>query len=278
MFCLPSVIYDMLFDTHTHLNESMEPLGREAFEAAVAASDLTMAMDIGTTYELSRAAVSNAERYPWCYATVGWWPGYTTGLTEADYAALKELAQHPRVKAIGEIGLDYHYEDTDKPAQQLAFRRQIALAKELDLPIVIHDRDAHEDTVRILKEEGVLYDGTLPAGRQAPQPTVPVLFHCYSGSADLAKELARLGVYFALGGSITFKNNKKAPDVAAAIPGQQLLIETDSPYMTPEPHRGTPNVPMYVEFVCRRLAEWKGVSYEDMAALTMANGKRFFRI
>ena len=176
----------------------------------------------------------------------------------------KGLAKKPKIKAIGEIGLDYHYDYSPRDVQQYWFRRQIGLALELGMPIIIHDREANNDTIQILKQEGAF--------------DTKVLLHCYSGSAELAKEYVRLGATISIAGPVTFKNARRAVEVVETVPIENLLVETDSPYLAPEPYRGKINMPMYVKRTAMKIAEIKGMDYEEVAKITCDNAKRFFDI
>ena len=257
----------MLFDTHTHLNEeSFTAEEREKLiEEVIANTMLTYVMDIGFDVASSKQAVEDAERIDKCYCAVGVHPSDTVGMDESWLEEIRELSKHEKVKAIGEIGLDYHYEDTNPEEQEKWFRAQIRLAKELDLPITIHSRDADQKTMDILKEEKA-FDG---AG---------VVLHCFSGSAELAKEYVKLGAMISIAGPVTFKNNKKTIRVVEEIPLEKLMVETDAPYLAPTPHRGERNRPWYVEHTARKIAEIKGIEFEEVARVTLDNGKRFFMI
>ncbi len=182
---------------------------------------------------------------------------------EEELEDLRQMAKHPKVVAIGEIGLDYYWEENPpKELQQQVFRAQMALAEELDLPVIVHDREAHGDSLAVVREF----------------PRVRGVFHCFSGSAEMAGELVRLGWLISFTGVLTYKNARRAVEAARAVPLERIMIETDSPYMAPVPHRGTRNDSGYVRYVCERLAEIKGVPPADCAAITLETGKRFFRI
>ena len=197
------------------------------------------------------------------YAAVGHHPENCGPYKPEDLDILRELAGDEKVKAIGEIGLDYYWEQNPpKEFQQRVFRDQMALAEELDLPVIVHDREAHGDSLSIVRAF----------------PRVRGVFHCFSGSAEMAKELVKLGWMISFTGVLTYKNARKAVEAAQAVPLEQLMIETDSPYMAPVPHRGKRNDSGYLEHICRRLAEIKGISWEDCARITTENGKRFFAI
>ncbi len=219
-------------------------------------------MNIGCDLPSSENSVRLAETYPWVWAAVGSHPDDANHVDEARIAVYRELCKHPRVKAIGEIGLDYHYEDVPREVQKQAFRMQMALARELDLPVVVHEREAHEDGLRIVDEF----------------PDVKGVFHCYSGSLEMAKELVKRGWYIGFTGVVTFKNARKAVEVAENIPLERILIETDCPYMAPEPYRGRRNDPSLVPFVAAKIAQLRGLAPEDIGKATSENARRLFRI
>lgn len=252
----------MYFDTHAHLDDPRYGDRLTSVLSDCLTGGVERVVNIGSDLPSSERSIRLAEANPWIYAAVGIHPSETTGLTEQDFARLKELAGHPRVCAIGEIGLDYHYEDTDKPAQAKAFRKQLALAQELNLPVVIHSRDATQDTLTILREF----------------PQVTGILHSYSGSAETAKLLLKMGYYLSFNGILTFKNAHKTREVALSLPHDRVLIETDCPYLAPEPYRGTTNAPYRVACVAAKLAELWGISLEEAARITRENGKRAYRM
>ena len=252
----------------------------EAFLQELQASQVKYVVDIGTDLNDSRLTAANAQKYDFVYATAGFWPGNTTGVTEDDMAAIGALLQQPKVVAMGEIGLDYHYEDTDKEAQQYWFRKGLELAILLKKPVCIHSRDADDDTMRILKESGIFsqkrYDDFPP--REDGSPDARVLLHSFSGSAELARQYVKLGADISISGPVTYKNARKAVQVVAETELSRLTAETDAPYLTPVPFRGTPNKSVYVAYTVQKIAEIKGISFEEAARATLANGCRFFGI
>ena len=252
----------MLFDTHAHLDDSAFDADRAALLAALPGAGLSFVMNPGCSLASSRAAVALAEQYPYVYAAVGSHPDAADEVNDETIQAYRALAAHPRVLAIGEIGLDYHYEDIPRAIQQRAFRAQLALAAELDLPVIIHDREAHADCLAII----------------GAFPQVTGVFHCFSGSAEMAKELVSKGWYIGFTGVLTFKNARRAVEAAAAIPLERIVLETDCPYMSPEPHRGRRNDPRNLPYMAQKLAEIKGIPPEQAAAQTLANGKRLYRL
>ena len=252
----------MYFDSHAHLGEDCFAQDFVNIVEKMRAADVTGMMEIGCDGPSSHHAVELAHQYDWIWAAVGSHPDDAEQVDEARIGEYRALCKDPRVKAIGEIGLDYHYEDPPRDVQQRAFRMQMKLAQELSLPVVIHEREAHEDGLRIISDF----------------PDVTGVFHCFSGSPEMAQELLKLGWYLGFDGPVTYKNARRAPEVAAVTPLDRMLIETDSPYMTPVPYRGKRNDSGYVRLVAEKLAEWKGVAPEEMARLTTENGKRLFRI
>lgn len=253
----------MLFDTHAHYDDEAFDADRDAVLTALPGQGVGLVLNPGCDVESSRKAVQYAAAYPHVYAAVGIHPENCGGYTAGDRAMLEKLAQQPGVAAIGEIGLDYYWaENPPRELQQQVLRDQLALARELALPVIIHDREAHADTLAIIREF----------------PGITGVFHCFSGSPEMAQELLQMGWYLGFDGPVTYKNARRAPEVAAVTPLDRMLIETDSPYMTPVPYRGKRNDSGYVHLVAEKLAEWKGVTPEEMARITTENGKRLFRI
>ena len=253
----------MLFDTHAHLDDHAFDEDRRELLASLPEKGIGLLMNPGCSYESSRNAIALSEQYDYIYAAVGSHPDAADEVDDALIAKYRELCkQHPKVKAIGEIGLDYHYEDIPREIQKKAFRLQMELARELDLPVIVHEREAHEDGLKIVDEF----------------PTVKGVFHCYSGSLELAKELIKRGWYIGFTGVLTFKNARKAIEVAANIPLDRIVIETDCPYMAPVPFRGKRNAPGLVCYMADKLAELRGISPEEAARITLENGKRLYRL
>lgn len=253
----------MLFDTHTHLDDRRFDGDRDALLRSLPEQGVALLMNPGCDLSSSRAAVALAQAHPWIYAAVGSHPDDADHVDAALLGQYRALAQScPKVRAIGEIGLDYHYEDVPRARQMDAFRRQMELAGQLGLPVIVHEREAHEDGCRILEEF----------------PEVQGVFHCYSGSAEMAKWLTARGWYIGFTGVITFRNARKAVETAQAIALDRIVIETDCPYMAPEPFRGRRNDPGYVYRMAQRLAELRGLPEEEMARITLENGCRLYRI
>lgn len=275
----------MLFDSHTHINnENYGEFEREALIEEIEASLVSYVMDIGFDYPSSVLAVENAKKKPWINAVIGVHPHDAKTMSDQMIVDLANLSLDENVKAIGEIGLDFYYDKSERDVQEYWFRRQIRLANELGLPMVIHSREADALTMEILKEEGAFAperQGKFPK-RPGPDGTlVPdsrVVIHCFSGSAELAKEYVKLGATIGICGPVTFKNNRKTKEVVAVTPIEYLMVETDAPYLTPVPFRGKPNKSPYVEYTAREVAEIKGIDFEEAARITLENGKRFFAV
>lgn len=253
----------MLFDTHAHYDAEQFDSDRDQVLSGLPGRGVGLVVNPGCDIPTSRTAVSLARQYPFLYAAVGYHPENCAPYREEELDQLRRLAREPKVVAIGEIGLDYYWEQNPpREFQQKVFRDQMALAQELDLPVIVHDREAHGDSLAIVKEF----------------PQVRGVFHCFSGSAEMARELVKLGWMLSFTGVLTYKNARRAVEAAAAVPLERLMIETDSPYMAPVPHRGERNDSGYVVHICERLAQIRGISPEECAAVTTENGKRFFGI
>lgn len=275
----------MLFDSHTHLNnENMTDELRDQLAAEIDASDVSYVMDVGFDLGSSVQAIEDAAKYPWCYAAVGVHPHDAKTLDEDVLTLIKGLTKKPKVQAIGEIGLDFHYDLSDRDVQRYWFRRQIQLANELKMPIAIHSREADQETMDILKEEGAFTDERASwfPKRKGPNGEMVkdcrVLLHCFSGSRELAQQYVKLGATISIAGPVTYKNNRKTREVVEALPIEFLLVETDAPYLTPEPFRGKKNKSPLVEYTARKVAEIKGMEYEDVARITCQNAKVFYGI
>ena len=253
----------MLFDTHAHMDDRAFREDREELLAGLRSKGVGLVMNPGCSLESSRNAVALAERFSHVYAAVGSHPDVADEVNDGvleEYRKLCKLSS--KVKAIGEIGIDYHYEDIPRQLQLKAFRMQMALAEELDLPVIVHEREAHEDGMAVVKEF----------------PGVTGVFHCYSGSAEMARQLVDRGWYIGFTGVLTFKNARKAIETAAAIPLERIVLETDCPYMAPEPFRGKRNDPGYLYRMAEKLAEIRGLPVEEIQRITTENGKRLYRI
>ena len=252
----------MLFDTHAHMNDPAFDNDREEMILGLKDKGTDLVMNVGCCLESSKDCIALAEKYPFVYASVGSHPDSADEVNEEVIEAYRKMAQHPKVLAIGEIGLDYYYETIPREIQQKAFRMQMELARELDMPVIIHERNAHDDGMRIAKE----FKG------------VTGVFHCYSGSAEMARQLVNMGWYIGFTGVLTFKNARKAIETAQALPLERIVLETDCPYMAPVPHRGKRNDPGYLCHMAEKLAEIRGLSLEEIHEITYENGKRLYRI
>ena len=253
----------MLFDTHAHMDDNAFAIDREQLLSSLPSQGIGLLMNPGCSLASSRNAVKLAREYDYIYAAVGSHPDAADEVNEAVLEEYRTLvAQNPKVRAIGEIGLDYHYEDIPREIQKKAFRAQMALAAELHLPAIVHEREAHEDGLAIVDEF----------------PEVTGVFHCYSGSVEMAKELIKRGWYIGFTGVLTFKNAKKALKVAETIPLERIVLETDCPYMSPEPFRGRRNDPGKLYRMAQALAQLRNRTEAEIQQITLENGKRLYRI
>ena len=252
----------MIFDTHAHYDSGAFNADRFDILASMPEKNVGLIVDPGCDLESSRAAIALAEKYSFVYAAVGWHPEDMDKLTDEGFDEMIKLMHHPKCVAVGEIGLDYYWDAEHKDEQKALFIRQIELALELDKPVIVHDREAHGDSFDIVSR----------------YPELRGVFHCYSGSAEMAKWLIARGWYIGFTGVLTFKNARKAVETAAAIPLDRIVLETDCPYMSPEPFRGKRNDPGKLYRMAERLAEIRGISVEEVRAATMENGKRLYRI
>ena len=255
----------MLFDSHAHLNDDRFAEDREELIASLKEKQVDLVVNPGADIKSSIHSIELANKYDFIYAAVGVHPHDVSELDDSAIDTLRKLAtENEKVVAIGEIGLDYYYENSPREVQKEWFKKQIELANELKLPIIIHDRDAHGDTFEIIKNTKI--------------PEIGCVIHCYSGNVELAREYVKMGCYISIPGTVTFTNNKKTREVAKEIPLEYLLIETDSPYMAPEPYRGKRNDPSLVAFVADKIAQEKGISYEAVCKATKDNAMRLFNI
>ena len=252
----------MLFDTHAHLDDRAFDQDREQMISGLPEKGIGLVMNPGCSLESSKNTIRLAEQYPFVYAAVGSHPDAADEVTDSVIDRYRTLCRHEKVKAIGEIGIDYHYEDIPRDLQKKAFRMQLELAREVKLPVIVHERDAHEDGLAIVKEF----------------KDVTGVFHCFSGSAELARQLVDLGWYIGFTGVLTFKNARRAIEAAQAIPLDRIVLETDCPYMAPEPFRGRRNDPGYLFRMAEKLAQIRGLDLEQIHAITTENGKKLYRI
>ena len=253
----------MLFDTHAHMDDRVFDADREELLKSLPEQGIQLLMNPGCSLASSYNTSKLSQEYDYIYAAVGSHPDVADEVNEEVLEAYRKLCKlNPKIKAIGEIGLDYHYEDIPREIQLRAFRMQMELARELKLPVIVHERDAHEDGMAVVREF----------------PDVTGVFHCYSGSAEMAKELIKRGWYIGFTGVLTFKNARKAVEVAASIPLDRIVLETDCPYMSPEPFRGKRNDPGKLYRMAEKLAEIRGLTVEEIHRITVENGKRLYRI
>lgn len=254
----------MLFDTHVHLNadqffEDQEETIQRAFDAGV-----RYMVVVGFDRQTIPLAIEIAEQYETIYAAVGWHPVDAVDMTHEDLAWIEELSSHPKVVAIGEMGLDYHWDKSPEDVQKEVFRKQIALAKKVNMPIIIHNREATEDIMELLQEEN--------AGE------VGGIMHCYNDFAEYVQAFLDMNFYISLGGPVTFKNATLPKDVAVEVPLDRLLVETDAPFLAPHPYRGKRNEPSYVKLVAEKIAELRDMPFEELSNITTKNAFNFFNI
>lgn len=254
----------MYFDTHAHLDDECFKNDQEQVIERAKNAGISLIVNVGYNLISANNTVELTKKYDYIYGAVGMHPHHAIDADERTLSELKLMSKEPKIVAIGEIGLDYYYDNSPRDIQRLVFRKQIQLAKELKMPIIIHDRDAHQEVYDIVKEEKA--------------EEVGGIFHCYSGSLEMAKEILKLGFYISFAGPVTFKNAHKLKEIAREIPLDRILIETDCPYLTPVPYRGKRNEPAYVLNTAKEIANIKGLSAEELAKITCDNGKRVFGI
>ncbi|WP_042147541.1 TatD family hydrolase [Paucisalibacillus sp. EB02] len=254
----------MLFDTHVHMNaeqfkQDRDEVIKRAFETGV-----KYMVVVGFDRETIPLAIEIAEQYETIYAAVGWHPVDAIDMTDKDLEWIEELSNHPKVVAIGEMGLDYHWDKSPKDIQKEVFRKQIQLAKKVKMPIIIHNREATEDIIEILQEENAKEVGGI--------------MHCYNDSVKYVQTCLDMNFYISLGGPVTFKNAPLPKEVAVEVPLNRLLVETDAPFLAPHPNRGKRNEPAYVKLVAEKIAELRGISFEELSQKTTENACALFQI
>lgn len=253
----------MFFDTHAHYDDDYFDADREELMSKLLPeSDISLVLNPACNMESAKAAIAYAEKYDYFYAAIGWHPSDVESFGVVDEQFLRDNLKHPKVVAVGEIGLDYYHTTDFVAEQKQAFRQQLEVAQELDVPVIIHDRDAHGDIMEIL----------------ADYPKLRGVFHCYAGSVEMSKILIDRGWYLSFTGSITFKNARKAPDVIEATPIERIMLETDSPYLSPVPFRGKRNDSRNLPYIAQKIAEIKGMETCDVVRITNENGRRLFGI
>ena len=251
----------MIFDTHAHYDDEAFDGDREELLSGLAAGGIGTVVNVGADMESTKTTIALTEKYPFIYAAVGFHALNLDSLTADWRGDIKKLAAQKKVVAIGEIGLDYHYERDSREKQLEVFEKQLVLANELSLPVIVHDRKAHEDTLNLLK-------------KHRPRGVV----HCFSGSVETAKEIIKLGMYIGLGGAVTFKNAVKPAEVAAFVPKDRLLLETDAPYMSPVPYRGKRCTSLLIPYTAEKIAAVRGEAVEKLLFETDKNARTLFRI
>ena len=253
----------MLIDSHAHIDDDRFDADREAVLSRARAAGVDLIVNIGADMASSARSVALAEQYPQVYATVGMHPHDAKDMREQDYQQLVRWAAQPKVVAIGEIGLDYHYDLSPRPVQQEVFLRQLDIARQTGKPFVVHEREAHADTFEIIRSAAKGLEG---------------VFHCFSGSVETARQYLKLGFYVSIAGPVTFPKSAKTKEVARYVPLDRLLVETDSPYLTPQAFRGRRNEPAYVRLVAEEIASLRELPLEELARATSENACRLFRI
>lgn len=254
-------MYRNIFDSHAHYDDERFDGDREEVLQSLPEKGISGVVFCGVNVPTSEMSVEYSRKYDYIYSAVGFHPLNLSDYKDGDLETIKELCEDEKVVAIGEIGLDYHYEKETRNEQLELAEKQIILANELNLPIIFHDRESHEDTLNLLKKHK-------PGG----------VVHCFSGSVEMAKEIIKLGMYIGLGGAVTFKNAVKPAQVAAFVPGDRLLIETDAPYMTPVPFRGKRNDSSLIPYTAEKIAEIRGVTAQEILDLTDKNARELFNI
>ena len=257
----------MIFDTHTHYDDEKFDIDREELLLGMQEAGVGAIVNIGATMQGAKASVTMAKKYPFVYAAVGIHPDSAKDLNEEEFEVLKSLAKEDKVVAIGEIGLDYYWDSTEREVQKYWFLRQLSLAREVDLPIVVHSREAGQDTYDILKQEyekrGTAFKGVI---------------HCFSYSLELAKEFIKMGFFIGIGGVATFKNGRKLKEVIEGIPLERIVLETDCPYLAPEPFRGKRNSSEKLRYVISAIAQIKGISEEEVEKITWDNAEKLYQL
>ena len=254
----------MIFDSHAHYNSSKFDEDRDGVLKSLKEGNVAYVMNVADSMESLKNVLEIAEKYPFVFASVGVHPEETGELTDKDMDILLEYTKHPKVKAIGEIGLDYYWDSVERDVQKKWFARQIDVAKQSKLPIIVHDRDAHGDTIDILKSDNARDVGGI--------------VHCFSGSREMARDVLNLGMHIGIGGTVTFKNGRKIKEVAEYVPIESIVLETDAPYLAPEPFRGKRNSSDLIKYVIDEIAKIKGISAKDVEEITFQNAKRVYKI
>lgn len=254
----------MIFETHAHYDDSAFDKDRDTLLAVMAESGIGLIVNVGASLESTAASIKLAEKYSFVYAAAGVHPSETAELNEDNFKKLEELSCNKKVAAVGEIGLDYYWNEPSHEVQKFWFERQIELAEKIKKPIIVHSRDAAKDTYDILAAHN--------AGR------IGGVIHCFSYSVEMALAYVEMGFYIGIGGVVTFKNGKKLKEVVEAVPVEKILLETDSPYLAPEPKRGKRNSSLYIPYIAQKIAEIKGMTYNEVVEITEMNARQMYRI
>lgn len=250
-----------IFDSHAHYNDEQFDIDRDALLASLPEAGIVGILNCGTDVESSIVSIEMAEKYPFVYAACGYHPESALEFNEERLSEIEKMLSHGKCVAVGEIGLEYHYDFVPKDVQKYVFEKHLELAVKYDMPVIVHDREAHADTLELLKKYN-------PKG----------VLHCYSGSVEMAKEILKMGMYIGLGGAVTFKNAIKPVEVAQMIPLDRLLLETDCPYMAPVPMRGKRNNSAYISYVAEKIADIKNIQVHDLLDITSENAMNLFNI
>lgn len=254
----------MIFETHAHYDDEAFDKDRDALLCGMRENGIGTIVNVGASLKSTAESIRLAQRYPFVYAAAGVHPSETGELNDGHFAWLKEQCMHEKVVAVGEIGLDYYWDEPSRDIQKLWFQRQLALAKEVNKPVIIHSRDAAKDTFDIMTSENAAATGGV--------------IHCFSYSPEMALDYVKMGFYIGIGGVVTFKNAKKMTEVVEAVPLESILLETDSPYLAPQPYRGQRNSSLNLVYVAQKIAEIKGISYDEVVEVTEHNAKKMYRL
>ncbi|MCI5869124.1 MAG: TatD family hydrolase [Dorea sp.] len=253
----------MIFDTHAHYDDEQFDADREELLNSMAEQGVGTIVNVSASYPSCEQVTEMVQKYPFMYAAVGVHPDHVGELNEETFVRMKKLFANDKVIAVGEIGLDYYWDNESHDLQKAWFIRQLELARELDLPVLIHSREAAADTMDIMKEHAEGISGVI---------------HCYSYSKEMAREYVKMGFYIGVGGVVTFKNARKLKETVVEIPLTSIVLETDCPYLAPEPNRGKRNNSAYIRYVAEEIAKIKGITYEEVVAQTEENARKMYRL
>ncbi len=254
----------MIFETHAHYDDEAFDSDREELLSVMSESGIETIVNVGASLKSTESSIKLADKHTFLYAAAGVHPSETAELNEENFKWLEAWCQNKKVVAVGEIGLDYYWDTPEHEIQKFWFQRQLALARKIDKPVIIHSRDAAKDTFDILAENNT--------------DEIGGVIHCFSYGADLAMRYVDMGLYIGVGGVVTFKNGRKMKEVVEAVPIEKILLETDSPYLAPEPNRGKRNSSLNIPFIAQKIAEIKGLTYDEVVRITEENAKRMYKI